>query len=886
MRPSNARNTTDPTAVPPAPRSSGLSLRSITVAVVALFLVGVWVEYVEKFGDYGGPLGENFPPNAAVGVILGVMGMGWLLHRLRPALRLTGRELVVIYAGLVLAAPLCSQGLWGRFFGLLAGIPHQQDFTSYDSLPPMLWPHGRNLVPNGRFAKDLEGFTVESAQPVRWDEIDRGAKGRWRSPVIDHGEDDAAVSTLTVTLPQKNEAGRFQMVPGERFLFSMLVRATGFRKGSSYRVALVADDGVPHEILNHTADTPRTYADPGGFRRVGANPVSIPRELAQQLHLVVTLRGAGALAVQDLEFFNNEATEGLYSGRGIVHASDLEKLGPHERDFLTVKPDRMFSLAGLRYLFTGFIPWGQWARPLLAWLALIGAIFTGLLGLNLIMGRQWAENERFSFPQTILPRHLFADVPDAGGGVRFPIFVNRVMWLGFAITLPLCILKGLNFYNPAVPFLGAPTLAFADYFDSPILKAFFRDVRIDGGGIGLALSFAVLAVALLVETDVLFSLWAFFLLFQTWNMLGVAFNFNRFPGYPWPFQQSIGSYLGFGLIALYVARGHLRQVAGVIFRRPAAGDASPVARDARTYRAALAMVVGSLAGLAGWGAWVGMGWWISLLYFGYMLSVGFTASRIRAETGTPFSYMLPYFAMQFVAALGGFTVFGPTGMLVATMTSGFLVTSNFMLMSATQLEMLELGRQFGMQRRVISTGLALGLLAAVLIGGFTVLCWAYGFGANSMQVGWPYEQNWYYNGFRTGQMAIDRAFEAGTVGQQPESQPLNILRNPDAKGISIGLTITVLLALVRAQFAWFPLHPVGYVLAPTFFMKGFFFTAFVAWAIRILILRLGGARRIRNGLVPFSIGMFLAVIASVMIFEVVGIFLRMQGVTAIYSKLP
>ena len=36
-----------------------------------------------------------------------------------------------------------TQGMWHRMFGLLAAIPHNQDFKSYESLPPMLWPQMR-----------------------------------------------------------------------------------------------------------------------------------------------------------------------------------------------------------------------------------------------------------------------------------------------------------------------------------------------------------------------------------------------------------------------------------------------------------------------------------------------------------------------------------------------------------------------------------------------------------------------------------------------------------------------------------------------------------------------------------------------------------------------
>jgi hypothetical protein len=78
----------------------------VVVCLVSLLLMGIWIEYEELYNPYGGPLAENSPPNSAVGVILAVMGIGSALYFLRRSLRLVTAELVVIYAALVLAAPL------------------------------------------------------------------------------------------------------------------------------------------------------------------------------------------------------------------------------------------------------------------------------------------------------------------------------------------------------------------------------------------------------------------------------------------------------------------------------------------------------------------------------------------------------------------------------------------------------------------------------------------------------------------------------------------------------------------------------------------------------------------------------------------------------------
>jgi hypothetical protein len=857
----------------------------VCVAIFALFVMGAWIEYVEKYSTYGGPLAENSPPNAAVGVILLVMGISVALYGIRRPLRLSPRELVVVYAALVFAAPLMTQGLWGRLFGLLAGIPNTQNFKAYDSLPSMLWPHGPNRVENPRFKDDLKGYAHTGGGTVGWEAVDRGRRGVWRSPVLSNGTNAGARAALSFTLP-RFRAGREIIVPGERFLFSALVKAEGLQKDSSYFVTAQADTNPVRTILVATADTQPTFANPCGFQRVGATPVAVPNSLREALTLSIGIAGPGRLTVQDLQFLNIEAVEGLYSGRDVVREGHLDTLDAGERNFTLVKPDRMFSPAGLRYLLTGYLPLRQWVMPATAWTALIGGLFAGFLGLNLLMRKQWAEHERFAFPLTIVPRNLFTE-EEADGRVRFTLFRNRFMWIGFACTLPLVLLKGFHFYNPSVPapMIEGGSISFASYVTSPLLRIYLERVGI-GIATGIGLPFCLIAIALLIETNILFSLWAFYLLFQLWNVFGALFRLNHIPGYPWAHQQAMGSFLAYALIALVVARRHLREVVRRVFGLRRGGGGMGAEAEARMYRVAILMVAASLVLLAAWGLWTEMGLTASLLFFGYMLVLGFATSKIRAECGAPFAYLTPYYGMQFVAAVGGFAVFGSKGMLVASMASGFMTTSCFLLAVPVQVEMMELGRHFGVRLRDTGAGLTLGLLGGLFIGGFTVLSWAYGIGANNLETSWPYRQDWYYGSYTIAEMNADHAWEAGTLNSAPETRPLNPVTNPDARGLAIGAAVTAALAFLRTRFAGFPLHPLGYVLAPTFFMMTAWFAMFVAWVIRTLMLKVGGAQMIRRGLVPFAVGMFLACIASVVLFDVVGILLRLQGITRIYSGIP
>ncbi|MEI8139204.1 MAG: DUF6785 family protein [bacterium] len=869
----------------PSQPTRGLTIRSFVVAIVSMLLMGIWIQYEELYNTYGGPLAENSPPNSAVGVIGVLLLICAVLYKIRRPLRLVAAELVVIYAALVLAAPLMTQGMWHRIFGLVAAVPHNQDFKTYDSLPLIAWPHGDNLCVNGQFKDKLTGFTHTGGGALGWEDATIKDKQIRTSPVLSNGTAADSRTALQWSINRYDKKGKQVLVPGESCLFSMLVRAQGFTKGSSYFVTMQADDGVVQTLLVSADVTQPSFAFPGGFQRVGLNPVKIPSDLKNKLNFAVTLTGEGALALQDMQFFNVEAVEGAYAGRRLVTESNLANLDPSERDFLVVRPDNMFSWAGLKFLITGYIPLRQWMQPAMTWGLLVLGLFIGFLGMNVLMRKQWVEFERFTFPLTILPKTLFEETVTPEGKVYRTVFRNRILWAGFTVGLVLALLKGIQFYYPQCPAPIFNVATFGEYFTSPVIKAFLQNVGI-GVGTGIGLSLCLLAIALLIETDILFSLWAFFILFQLWHLFGKAFTLTRYPGYPWEFQQAMGAFIGYALLAVFVGRHHLARVFRMVVGRGKPGEDASSQDEVVSYRQAVLLIISSLATLALWGVWTEMGVKASLLFFGYMLICGFAASKIRAECGAPFGYLTPYMGIQFMTALGGFAVFQSTGMLMASLASGFICTSVFLLIAPVQVEMMELGRHFKVRPRDVGAGLTLGVLGGLLIGGFVLLCWLYGFGGNSLKTAWPYGQNWYFNSFRAGEADADRAFAVGTLGKTPELAPFNVAQNMDAKGLTIGAGITGAVAFLRMKFMWFPFHPIGYVLASSYFMKGSWFVLFLAWLARLVLFRLGGAHVIRRGLVPFCVGMFLGCVASIVVFDVVGICLRVQGVTEVYSKIP
>lgn len=75
-------------------------------------------------------------------------------------------------------------------------------------------------------------------------------------------------------------------------------------------------------------------------------------------------------------------------------------------------------------------------------------------------------------------------------------------------------------------------------------------------------------------------------------------------------------------------------------------------------------------------------------------------------------------------------------------------------------------------------------------------------------------------------------------------------------GFGVGIFVTMGLVWARSSFTWFPLHPLAYALAPTWQMIVLWFPVFMAWVIKICVLRFGGIETYKR-LTPFMLGLIL-----------------------------
>jgi hypothetical protein len=72
----------------------------------------------------------------------------------------------------------------------------------------------------------------------------------------------------------------------------------------------------------------------------------------------------------------------------------------------------------------------------------------------------------------------------------------------------------------------------------------------------------------------------------------------------------------------------------------------------------------------------------------------------------------------------------------------------------------------------------------------------------------------------------------------------------------VGFLTAAFLFLMRINFFWWPFHPIGYAISGSWSINLVWLPLFIAWVLKLLVLRYGGLRAYR-GFLPFFLGLIL-----------------------------
>ncbi|NKB71133.1 MAG: hypothetical protein GKR89_29025 [Candidatus Latescibacteria bacterium] len=472
------------------------------------------------------------------------------------------------------------------------------------------------------------------------------------------------------------------------------------------------------------------------------------------------------------------------------------------------------------------VPWGAWLPVLIAWQPFVWALFLVMIATMVILRRQWIDNERLVYPLVQVPLAM-TEMGTKGQRIP-PFFKNRVMWAGFALAATWSTLHGLYAYFPE----GLNFAQQVDIFHQvvPIMR--------DTSSLYIILRFHILGFFYFLKTEVALSLWVFNLLANImrggFSIVGLgntpSLGGGHGIGHSLQVYHAMGAMLVLFLSGLWAGRRHL----ATVWRKTWSGDESiDDSQEILSYRGAVAIIVLGTGVMVGWLWLAGLPLWacLALLFLAGALFVAFT--RVVAEGGLSDGAPPVVPAGILVSAVGSSALGAPGLVLLATT---YIWSSNIRsFVMASCANSLKLSQAWG-HRRPLFWAMVLALALALTASTWMILELSYEHGNLNLRTG------------------------AGQGG--PYHYIQGLLRYPTEVHlwgwINMGLGAAAMLGLTLARwhYTWWPLHPLGYPIGPTWIMDHLWFNMFLAWFIKVLVLKYGGASRYHQTR-PFFMGLIL-----------------------------
>lgn len=482
-----------------------------------------------------------------------------------------------------------------------------------------------------------------------------------------------------------------------------------------------------------------------------------------------------------------------------------------------------------------------WMPQILAWGGFMLALAAASLCVVSILRQQWVDRERLTFPTVALP--LAVVDPEA------PLLKRPLFWIGAAGPFLVSCLNTLALNIPAVPILNLRTNTdIGQMVTAPPWNAI--------GYTPISFYPFVVGIAYLIPVDVTFSCWFFFIVTRVERVVGSALNLGtgaagvnqaQFPALG---HQGAGAFLALTLVSLWLSRGYLKEVWLKAIGRKSSIDES---QEPLTYRSALIGLGVALLAMVGFCTAAGMNPLVALVVILLGLIYMVAATRIRAETGNAWLFGPSVDVSTLMTRTFGTSLLGAHDLTILAYLRPAIANFDLRCMTMPhQMDAFKMAAEVRLSSRplvlAIAVSTVIGLFASFLIA---LSLW-HGFGAEGGTEPW-----------RTAQ------------GRVPFDNLVDVLRNrtgPDKTGILgliCGFGITTALMLLRTQFIWWPLHPVGYAIANTDTMTATWLPFFLAWLFKSLALRYGGAGFYRTSL-PFFLGLIAGDILGGGIFDAIG----------------
>ena len=474
----------------------------------------------------------------------------------------------------------------------------------------------------------------------------------------------------------------------------------------------------------------------------------------------------------------------------------------------------------LRTFFEGLppgtaVPWSVWVIPLAWWASLLAAVFGASAAVMIILRKQWSDHEKLVYPLVAVPVEL---AESARGGRFVPdVFRNWLFLAGASVPFAMLVWNSITWFYPVLPSINIFPHA-GRFFFTPYSPHFYIE----------PFNCLTIGFAYFANTQVLFSIWFFFLLHivegTIFNRLGYQIekssdSFSADP--PTEAYQCFGALACLVVWRLWVSRKHLRNVLGKALDSNHPADDSG---EILSYRTAVVTLGVSLLYAIFWLFQTGMDLVTVVFFLSAVAVIYIGVARIVCEAGVVYSGATITPQAFTMDMRGSASMTGPTLTSIAMTYS--LVDYMRGLFAPGVANSVKLGDLIGSGRRSLMLWTCVGVIVGLAASVWYTLYLGYSHGA--------------YNFPRFPFFSGDPKGIYGSTLIQMRTPKV-----PDGERIvffAIGAGLMGLLTFLRYRLPWWPLHPIGLTLSAADNTAHLVLPVFVTWLAKSILMSIGGVR--------------------------------------------